>query len=281
MSRQRIATFPSAATRADSSPYVPPVQIPVGLSLETDAALVPASAEYDLNFTALGSDDIPISQGGTWLNNTSSGMNTNTSMQVRLATDGVTLICCDDEGPHFVYEDSIGIKMGHPGKQRVEATIYRASGYSPSGGHELELYLGAEVFGNNNKRCIQVTVSAAGEWAFAVHDGQVGPYNTETPALGGWVVVYSAVVLNGTVPQDGDVFRAELDPDAKTCEGWLNNVKHLSTQWNTTHDEIDTRVKNALDNLGDGIGLAMIRRSGATEGALGFRRVRVFPTLLG
>lgn len=256
-------------------------RLPKPARIPSRARLAASSSGYDIDFTALGSDDIPISQGGVWLNNTSSGMNTNTSMQVRLATDGVTRICCDDEGPHVVYEDSIGIKMGHPGKQRVEATIYRASGYSPSGGHELEIFLGAEVFGNNNKRCIQVTVSAAGEWAFAVHDGQVGPYDSGNPGPGGWVVVYSAVVLNGTVPQDGNVFRAEYDPDAKTCKGWLNDVLHLSTQWNTTHDEIDTRVKNALDNLGDGIGLAMIRRSGATEGALGFRRVRVFPTLLG
>lgn len=261
MTRQVVANYPSAATRADSSP----------------------GGQYIVDFTALGADESPISRGGIWTNNSqgtggNAVMGTNTSMQIRLASDGVTRICCESAGPHINYEDSFALVPGFPGAQRVQATIYRAPGYAPNDNHELELYLGGKVLGNNNKRCIQVTCSVGGLWNMAVHDGAVTAY---TPEVGGWVVIDSATV-GGGIPADGHLLRAEFDPVAKTCKLWSNEALKLSTQWNTTHDEIDARVQTVLNNLFDGAGLAMIRRSGDTvEGGAGFRDFAVYRTLLG
>lgn len=241
-------------------------------------ALASASGgDYYIDFGALAANDVPISQGGVWLNNTSSGMNTNTSMQIRLSADGSTRICCESDAPHINYEDSIGFVPGYPGSQRVVGTIYREAGYAPNvadANHEIELYAGAVVYGNDNKRCIQVAANADGDWFLALHNGG---------AASGWIVVYSAAVASGVPPLDGQVVTLEVDTAAKTIKCWHQTTLRLSTQWNTTHDEITSEWQAVLNNLGNGAGLAGIRRSGATAavGKMGWRNFRISQTLLG
>lgn len=243
---------------------------------------------YSLDFTALGANENPISRGGTWTNNTqgtdgNAAMTTNTSMQIRLSTNGLTRICCDASGPHVNYEDSMAWKPGFPGNQRVVATVYVAPGYAPTTNHELELYAGAVCYAADDKRCIQATVDKAGAWVLALHDGDTAAYDSEP--TGGWIVIYSATLTGASVIADGEQMILELDRTAKTCKLWQGTTLRCSTQWATLHDEIDARAQTALNNLGDGAGLAMIRRgdapADALEGSYGFRDFFVSQTLLG
>lgn len=237
---------------------------------------------YSLNFTALGANEAPLSQGGIWTNNTqgtggNAAMTTQTSMQVRLSADGSTRICCEDDGPHVNYEDSFAVVPGFAGSQRVTAVVYKESGYSPSENHEMEVFLGAVVYGSNNKRAVEILVSAAGAWALVLHDGAMSGAT--------FTVINSAEVSNG-VPADGDVVVAEFDRSAKTIKAWSNGTLRISTQWATTHDEIDASVQSKLNALGDGAGLAGLRRNvgstgTAVEGKFGWRSIEISPTLQG
>lgn len=239
--------------------------------------------DYYVNFADVPADEDPITLGGTWTNNEegtggNAAMLTNTSMQIRQATGtGNPRICCDGGAPHINYEDSIAWRPGFPGNQRVEVTVYLAPGYTPSGNHELEIFVGAFCRGEDDKVAIQATAEIGGGWALALHDGKTTAYSDPG---GGWIVIYSAFVAGGTVA-DGDTLVVELDRENKTCKMWQNGSLRLSTQWATTHDEIDARAQATLNALGDGAGLGSIRRSGATEGAFGARDFRVSQTLLG
>lgn len=225
---------------------------------------------YSLDFTALGANEDPLRQGGTWVNNTQgatghAAMNTQTSMRVALSADSSTRICCDTSAAIVNYEDSFAYVPGYTGFQRVTATVYKESGYAPTNNHEMEIFLGAVVYGNDNKRAIEVLVSIAGTFVLVLHDG---PPN-------GFLVISSSSVSSG-VPANGDVIVSELDRVAKTIKVWSNGTLRCSTQWVTTHDEIDATVQSKLNSLGDGAGLAGLRRAGDTTAAkFGWRDILI------
>lgn len=239
-------------------------------SLPKGGVMTPLTGSLFVDFTAMGSNEDPLSQGGVWTNNTQGTggngvMGTQTSMRVAMSADATTRICCDTAAAIVNYEDSFAFVPGYPARQRVVATIYKESGYAPTSNHEMEIFLGAVVYSNDNKRAIEVLVSIGGSFVLVLHDG----------APNGFLVISSSTV-GGGVPADGDVITAELDRTAKTIKAWNNGVLKCSTQWNTTHDEIDAAVQAKLDALGDGAGLAGLRRAGdTTAGKFGFRDVLI------
>lgn len=261
-------------------------RLPKPARIPSRARLASGDASYSLNFAALAADEYPLSQGGIWTNNTqgtggNAAMNTQESMQVRLSADTTVRICCE-KGVVVNYEDSFAFVPGFAGNQRVQSTIYRQSGYSPSSNHEMEQFLGAVVYGNNNKRAVEVLVSRAGSWVLVVHNGAMSGST--------FTVLSSSTVTGAYPPEDGDLVRSELDRTNKTIKTWSKRggdawVLRCSTQWATTHDEIDATVQGYLNNLGDGAGLAGLRRADgpndAIEGAFGWRDILISSTLLG
>ena len=242
------------------------------------------SGIYSVDFTALGSNETPINLGNAWTVssqgfNGNAAMGTNTDMQIRLSADTTTRICCESDAAHSGYDDSIGWVSGFSGNQRIVGTVYKESGYSPpTTNHEIEMCAGAICNGADDKVCLQIGMSALGDWFLAIHDGHIGPWDGSS----GWVVVYSAAVSNG-VPANAEVITLELDRTAKTAKAWSGSTLRLSTDWNTTHDEIDSHWQTVLNNLGDGAGLAGIRRPGADAavGKFGWRSFSVSPTVTG
>lgn len=231
-----------------------------------------AIGAYYLDFTALAANEDPLSQGGIWTNNTqgtggNAAMNTQTSMRVALSADSSTRICCDTSAVIVNYEDSFAFVPGYSGNQRVTATIYKEAGYAPTNNHEMEVFLGAVVYGNNDKRAVECLISIAGSWVLVVHNGAMS---------GSTFTVISSSTVSGGVPANGDVVVCELDRTAKTIKVWNNGTLKCSTQWATTHDEIDGTVQGYLNSLGNGAGLAGLRRAGDTAAAkFGFRNVRI------
>ncbi|HRI19126.1 MAG TPA: hypothetical protein PL196_11435, partial [Burkholderiaceae bacterium] len=200
-------------------------------------------------------------------------MGTQTDMQIRLADGGAgPRICCEGGGPHAdgTYPDSFGFVPGYTGPQRVVASVYRKSGYAPvTAAHEMQLWCGATVFGNDNKRAIEILLTLSGYMTIVWHDGPSNGYH-----------VISSSELAAFAFDDGDTATFELNRTAKTLKAWHNSTLCCSTQWATTHDEIDSTAQAILNNLGSGGGLGGLRRSGdAVEGNWGFRNFRISSVL--
>lgn len=250
----------------------------------------PFPTDYYLNFTALGSNESPISQGGIWTNaSAGTGGNAalapNNSMQIRLSADGLTRICCET-GATADYDDSISWVPGFPGNQRLEATVYRAAGYAPSStNHELLMELGCVSYATNNKRCVHLGFNYAGGYFVAGFNGDL--ISWDAPPNGNMSSPWTAFTGLGSPPADGDVFRAELNRAAKTVKWWQQRAGNepvlvVDLQWNNT-SQVTSAAQAVLNNLGDSAGLGALRRVGgdATEGAFGWRDILISRTLLG
>lgn len=228
------------------------------------------SNSYYVDFTTKSAED-PISLGGVWTNNdTGTGdngvMGTQTSVRIALSNDGTTMIAQNPSSPQFVYDDAIGFVPGFPGNQRVTLTLYRASGYSPSGASdELQIYLGAKVRGNNDKVGIEILLSAGGECTLVRHDGAPNAFD---------VMISGAGTLS-----DGATFMAELNRTAKTIVYKINGTTIDSIDWNSIGGVITSERQTTLNNLGNSAGIATLRRSGgspATEaGKIGVRTMLI------
>lgn len=220
-----------------------------------------------IDFTARSAED-PLSIGGTWTNNTqgtggNAAMTTQTSMRIALSADTTTMIAQGVAAAIINYEDSIAWLPGYSGNQRGTATLYKESGYLPADSHEVQLYVGAICYASDNKRAVECLIDVDGATYIVLHDG----------APNGFVVLNSS---STSAVADGDVLVAELDRSAKTIVFKRNAATLLSIDWNTTGGAIDATVQGKLNALGDGIGLAALRRdlggSPATvAGKLGFR----------
>lgn len=200
----------------------------------------------------------PLSLGGVWSNNSQgAGGNvapqTQASMRIGRASDGVTIIAQHAAAPVINYEDSFAFVPGiSTGNQRITATVYRAAGYNPVANHEIELILGC-ASASGSRRWIECLWSAAGAMEIASLDG---PQNGFT-MLGG----ITGAVARG--PRDGDVWVAELFRASNRVRWMVNGVVACET----THP--------LISNLGNGCGIAAFRRAGDTDSsALGFRNFR-------
>lgn len=240
--------------------------------------------DYYVDFTALGSNENPISRGGVWTNASSgtggnAALAPNQSMLIGLADDGVTRICYESTATDD-YDDSVSFVPGFAGNQRVVATLYKKSGYVPSGGtnHEVEIHLGCVSFGTANKRCVEIGFNYAGGWFVAGFDGDLTSWDTVMTSP--WS---AGATGSGSTPVDGDVYTAELDRTAKTVKCWQNSTLVISLQWNDTA-MVSSTAQTVLNNLGNGAGLGALRRilgGGGIAGALGWRNFRISSTITG
>lgn len=233
------------------------------------------SRVYSLNFTALGANEDPLSQGGIWTNNTqgtggNAAMNTQTSVRVALSTDTTTRIAQNPAAAQANYDDAFAFVPGFAGNQRITATVYKESGYAPTDGHEIQLWVGATVYGNDNKRAVECLwgINGSGTVDIVLQDGVAG--------LAGFTVLGFGSGAGTGVMADGDAFKAELDRAAKTIKWWRNSTLMAEIGWTTTNGAIDATVQGKLNALGSGVGLAVLRRAGDTSsGKLGFRDVLI------
>lgn len=211
----------------------------------------------------------PLSVGGTWTNNTqgtggNAAMGTQTSMRVALSADASVMIAQGVAAATINYEDSIAWLPGYSGNQRVTATIYRESGYTTTNSHEIQLYLGAICYAEDNKRSVELLIGTQGEAYVVLHDG--APNTFEVLANTG-----------GITNVDGDSLVGELDRVAKTIVFKHEGSTILSIGWTTTGGTITSTIQAKLNALGDGAGLAALRRSGGgtVAGKYGFRNVLI------
>lgn len=247
------------------------------------------SDEYSLNFTTYGSNESPATIGGLVTNSVTgtggnSALSLNQSMQIRLSDDTTTRILTST-GSTSDYDDSLLVWPGYSGNQRLEATVYRESGYLPTTtNHELLMGLGVVVTSGGNKRNLH----------FGFNAGTVG--NTSTAGffvagfdgdLTSWDTVMGSPWSSGLtglasgIADDGDVMRVELNRTAKTAKMWQNATLVVSLQWNDT-SMVSSTAQAVLNALGDGVYLGGLRRPGADaiEGAFGWRDITISSTLL-
>jgi hypothetical protein len=223
-----------------------------------------ASFPLTVDFTTASVED-PLSLGGTWTNNTqgtgsNTPMNKQSSMRIIAAASGGINIAAGDATGQSVppaaadYMDSFAFVPGLSGNQRITATVYVDTGYSPAvDGHELELILGcvtATNGGNGTHKWIECgwsAVSGAGRF-MAVFGTGLGDY----PGAPNDFFVLSPTdsgALNRTL-QNNDVWKAEYNRSSSTITTFLNG-----TQIQTVTDV--TRFAG----LGDGAGIACFRRT--------------------
>lgn len=221
-----------------------------------------------VDFTAMSAED-PLSIGGTWTNNTqgtgdNAAMETQTSMRVALSADATTMIAQGVAAATINYEDSIAWLPGYFGNQRVTATIYRESGYTTTSSHEIQLYLGAICYAADNKRSVELLIGTQGEAYIVLHDGAPNTFE---------VLANTGSITN----VDGDVLVGELNRGTKTITFKINGSLILAIDWNETGGTITSEVQAVLNALGDGAGLAALRRSGGgtAAGKYGFRDVLI------
>jgi len=142
---------------------------------------------YSTNFPLT---ENPISEGGKWINGKVAGIDWNNVATVPGEAYGAVIV--------GGYNDDIAVlTTTYAAGQYAQATVHRASGYSPSGGHEIELLLHFKVTANN-ARGYEVLWGISGYIAIVRWNGPLGDY---TP-------LYDPGT--GPTPVDGDVLRAEI-----------------------------------------------------------------------
>jgi hypothetical protein len=221
-----------------------------------EAAL--ADAQYRLDFAAASIEN-PLSAGGIWTNN-SQGTGGNvapgnmTSMQVGLASDGMTRIAFDSHGG-INYDDSFAFVPGFAGDQYIEAVIYKEAGYNPNASgsnHELELILGCSSAAGS-RIWNEFLFNAGGGVDIVYLNG--GPSDFQSIANVGGV--------SGHIPVDGDVVRATRVGNVLTL--YINGA--VWTRYNGANPAVVAK--------GSGIGIAAFIRPGATHNKFGFKRVEM------
>ncbi len=153
-----------------------------------------ASGSYSTNFPAT---ENPISEGGKWIDGKVVGGNWNnpqTSSGKAYASvrSGLSGSRYDDSIAHL----STSFIDFNP-NQYAQATVFRVNGYSPTGGHEVELLLRFQITANN-ARGYEILWGAPGYLAIVRWNGPLGNY---TPLLDNVQIGPAA---------EGDVLRAEI-----------------------------------------------------------------------
>ena len=234
------------------------------------------------DFTVMALQD-PVSVGGTWTNNTqATGSNTayneQSSMRViAAASGGINIATGDATGqtapPAAVdYMDSFAFMPGYSGNQRITATLYVDSGYAPTvDTHEIELILGCATTtggGNGTHKWIEFgwSHSASNHFLAVFGRGAVGSDYAGSPN--------DFTILSPTDTgsanrrcADGDVWIAEFNRSTSSIISKVNGTQILSLTDSTN-----------FASLGDGIGIAMFRRTAngdAVANKLGFRNVTI------
>jgi len=183
-------TFGVSASGVTAPPCPPPqVRIEGGTSASINCPTVPSGDLYATTFPAA---ENPISEGGKWTNGKVAGLDWNNVQTVPGAAYGADFA--------IGYDDSIAVlNTTFTANQFAEGVVRRASGYSPTVSHEVELLLRFQVT-PNNARGYEVLYSQDGWLVIVRWNGPLANY-TELASSGGPVSGNAA---------DGDVIRAEI-----------------------------------------------------------------------
>ena len=173
----------------------PPAGLSVAGGSSSASTPCPASGStYSTNFTAT---ENPLSESGKWVDGKASGAWNNPLSAAGKAyasvRSGLTGSRYDDSIAHL----SSSFIDFNP-NQYAQATVFRASGYSPSGSHEVELLLRFQI-APNNARGYEILWGVTGYLAIVRWNGPLGDY---TPLLENYKSRTGAV--------EGDVLRAEI-----------------------------------------------------------------------
>ena len=227
-----------------------------------------SSATIDFNRAT----EDPLSIGGTWTNNTqATGSNTvygeQSSMRIIAAASGGINIASGDATGQTAppaaadYMDSFAFLPGFSGNQRITATVYVDSGYLPTlDTHELELILGCATSsgsgGNGEHKWIECGWSRTGDRFIATFgSGTSGSY----PGSPNDFLILSPTDSGygfATPFVNGDVWRADFNRSTSTVTTYLNG--------NLVFTIIDA---TNFAGMGDGVGIAMFRRTANAETA--------------
>jgi hypothetical protein len=90
--------------------------------------------------TTFGTDQNHLSEGGLWTN----GLVVGLDWQNMKAVGGAAVGASISTG----YDDCVACLSGYPTNQFIEGVVYKAPGYSPPGGHEIQLLLRATLSAN-------------------------------------------------------------------------------------------------------------------------------------
>ncbi len=289
MTRRRTGwRFPSAATRADSSPYTPPIVASIGIASETDVAQ-PISRDYNVDFTALAANEDPLSLGGLWTNNQQGtgdnfplGPTAYPNLNLKVGVDAVTGVRhCFGNGPTISYNDAVGLLPGYPGNQRVVIVVYRRPGYAPAPlNHEIEIFVGTRVNADGGKRGVEFGINTTAGSAFlAGFNG--GLTSWDAPPFGTMSSPWNLARLGTDIaPADLQTFTMEFNRTGKTIEVWQNSTQIIDFQWNDL-TMVTAEAQAVLNDLGNSAGLGILWQDGATPEAFGVRSFSVSSTLLG
>ena len=176
----------------------PPTQFGVAGGTSSASAPCPAASgsTYSTNFATA---ENPLSEGGKWVDGKAAGINWNNPVSAfgkvyASVRSGLSGSRYDDSIAHL----SNGF-IAFNANQYAQATVFRANGYSPTGGHEAELLLHFQITANS-ARGYEILWGVTGYLAIVRWNGPLGNY---TP-------IYDPGPGSIPVPQDGDVLRAEV-----------------------------------------------------------------------
>ena len=163
------------------------------------SATVAVSGTTTLYSTNFNLTENPISEGGKWIDGKVVGLDWNDPRTVpgeafASTLSGLGASRYDDSIAHL----STSFATFTP-NQFSQGTVFKAAGYSPSGGHEVELLLRFQTTAHN-ARGYEVLWGIQGYIAIVRWNGALGDY---TP-------LYDPGLGSISVPADGDVLRAEI-----------------------------------------------------------------------
>jgi hypothetical protein len=163
----------------------------------TTSATSSGGGDYSTNFPLT---ENPISEGGKWINGGGLDWQNVRTMSNRAFGTGFT----GGSGNGTEYDDNLAHLAPSfrtfNSNQYAEGVVYRASGYSPSSNHEVELLLRFSLT-PHTARGYEILYSHDGWLVIVRWNGPLSSY-TEIASTGGPV--------GGQQAQDGDVIRAEI-----------------------------------------------------------------------
>jgi len=174
----------------------PPSSLTVVGGSSQSAATCSAATSYSTDF--LG-NETPLSEGGKWIDGKSEGLDWNNVQSA--AGKAYASILSGATGNR--YDDSIAhldpAFLACNANQYAQGTVYRAAGYSPTSGHEIELLLRFEIT-PHDAHGYEVLWGISGYIALVKWNGASGSYNA----------IYDPGPGSIPAPNDGDVLRAEI-----------------------------------------------------------------------
>jgi hypothetical protein len=176
----------------------PPPQISVagGGSATTNCAIVSAGTSYSTNFALT---ENPLSEGGIWKVGKADGGQWN---DPRTSTNRCYASTNADTGSSRYADDVAHLKTSFKTfspNQFAQATVFRQAGYSPAGGHEVELLL-------------RFTISANDAHGYEIlwgHSGYIAIVRWNGP-LGSYTPLFDPGSGSIPPPVEGDTLRAEI-----------------------------------------------------------------------